>query len=54
MNENELYIVKEYISDNPVITKTDSIIDSCHRDCHKNIFIVLNMNVYMISNLQIS
>ena len=52
MNENEIYIVKEYKFDNPLITKIDSPIDSCYRDCHKNIFIVLNMSVYMISNLQ--
>ena len=34
MSENELYAVKEYKSDNPLITKIDSIIDSCYRDCH--------------------
>ena len=29
MNENELYVVKEYNFDNPPITKIDSIIDNC-------------------------
>ena len=38
MNENELYVVKENIFDNPLITKIDSIIDSCYRDCHKKNF----------------
>ena len=33
MNENELYVVKEYNFDNPLITKKDSIIHSCFRDC---------------------
>ena len=34
MNENELYVVKEYNFGNPLITKLDSIIDGCYRDCH--------------------
>ena len=38
MNENELYVVKDYKFDNPVITKIDSVIDSCYRDCHNNFF----------------
>ena len=38
MNENELYVVKEYIFDNPPIHKIDSIIDSCYRDCHNKYF----------------
>ena len=38
MNENELYVVKEYIFDNPLITKIDSIIDNCYRDCHNKFF----------------
>ena len=38
MNENEIYVVKEYIFDNPLITKEDSIIDSCYRDCHNKNF----------------
>ena len=38
MNENELYVVKEYKFDNPLITETDSIIDESFRDCHNNYF----------------
>ena len=38
MNENELYVVREYIFDNPLIIKIDSIIDSCYRDCHNKYF----------------
>ena len=38
MNENELYVVKEYKFDNPLITKIDSIIDGCYRDCHNKFF----------------
>ena len=38
MIENELYVVKEYNFDNPLITKVDSIIDSCYRDCHNKFF----------------
>ena len=38
MNENEIYVVKEYKFDNPPITKIDSIIDGCYRDCHNNFF----------------
>ena len=34
MNENELYVVKEYKFDNPLITEEDSIKDSCPEDCH--------------------
>ena len=33
MNENELFVVKEYKFDNPIITEIDSIIDKCFRDC---------------------
>ena len=38
MNENELYVVKEYKFDNPLITKIDSIIDNCSRDCQNKFF----------------
>ena len=38
MNENELHFVKEYNFDNPPITKIDSIIDGCYRDCHNKYF----------------
>ena len=36
MNKNELYVVKEYIFDNPLITDIDSKRDKRFRDCHKN------------------
>ena len=38
MNENELYVVKEYKFDNPLLTEKDSMIDKCYRDCHNNYF----------------
>ena len=38
MNENELYVVKEYNFDSPPITKIDSLIDNCYRDCHNKYF----------------
>ena len=38
MNENKLYVVKEYKFDNPLITERDSIIDKSFRDCHKKYF----------------
>ena len=38
MNENELYVVKEYKFDNPIITELDSIIDKCFRHCHNSYF----------------
>ena len=38
MNENELYVVKEYKFDNPLIQKIDSKIDGCYRDCHNKYF----------------
>ena len=38
MNENELYVVKEYKLDDLLITKIDSIIDNCYRDCHNKYF----------------
>ena len=38
MNEKELYVVKEYKFDDPIITEIDSIIDKCFRDCHKSYF----------------
>ena len=34
MNENELYVVKDYKFDNPLITKIDSIINIWYRGCH--------------------
>ena len=38
MNENELFCVKEYKFDNPLIIKIISITGSCHRDCFNNYF----------------
>ena len=38
MNENELYVVKEYNIDCPLITEIDSIIDKCFRGCHNKYF----------------
>ena len=38
MNENELYVVKEYKFDNPLFHKIDFIKDSCYRDCHIKFF----------------
>ena len=38
MNEKEFNVVKEYKFDNPLITKIDSIIDVCYRDCHNKYF----------------
>ena len=38
MNENVLYVVKEYKVDNPHSTKIVSIRDSCYRDFHNNCF----------------
>ena len=38
MNENELYVVKEYEFDNPILKKIDSTIESCFTDCHNNYF----------------
>ena len=34
MDEIELYLVKEYEFDNPLIQKIDSLIDNSIRDCH--------------------
>ena len=52
MNENELYVVKEYKFDAPLFHKIDSIIVGCYRDCHSKYFTHLNMFVYMIVNFQ--
>ena len=38
MNENECHVVKEYKFDYPLITKIDSVIDFCYRDCHNKHF----------------
>ena len=38
LNENELYVLKDYKFVNPLITKIDSINDNCYRDCHNKCF----------------
>ena len=38
MNAIELYVVKEYKFDNPLISEIDSIIDKCFRGCHNIYF----------------
>ena len=38
MNENELYVVKEYKFDNPLIHNIDSLIDNSYRDCHNKYY----------------
>ena len=38
MNENELYIVKEYKFDSRLITEIESIKDKRFRDCHNSYF----------------
>ena len=38
MNENELYVVKEYKFDTPFFHKIVSIIVGCYRDCHNKYF----------------
>ena len=53
MNKNQLTVVKEYEYVKPLIQKIDSLIDNCYRDCHKNFFIRLNIDVYIILILQI-
>ena len=36
MNENEIYLVKEYIFDNPSCSDMDFVLDSCYNDCLNN------------------
>ena len=38
INENELFVVKEYEFENPLIQNINSIIDRCYRDCHYKYF----------------
>ena len=38
MNGSELYLVKEYMFDNPLWSEMDFILDNCFRNCH-NIFL---------------
>ena len=58
MNDYELYILKEYEFDNRLITKVDSILESCYRDCHNKYFqtfdyiCVYNINFTNIVNIE--
>ena len=38
LNENQLTIIKKYEFNNPIITKTNSLIDNSIRDCHNKYF----------------
>ena len=38
MTGNEIYVVKEYKFDDPIITEIDSLIYNCFRDCHNSYF----------------
>ena len=38
MNENELYVLKEYLFDKPFTNEIDSIIDSFFKDYHNKYF----------------
>ena len=38
MNENELYLFKDYNFDDPPCSELDSVLDSCLKDCHNNYF----------------
>ena len=38
MNENELYLVKEYSFDNLSCSEMYSVLDSCFKGCHNNYF----------------
>ena len=53
MNKNQLTVVKEYEFGKPLTHKIDSIFDNCYRVVIKNIFIHLNIYLYMLLNLQI-
>ena len=38
INENKLFVVKEYEFESPLIQNIDSIIDKCYRDCHNKYY----------------
>ena len=50
MNENELYVVKEYKFGYSLITKINSIIDKCCGDCHNKHFLTFNYRCIYNSN----
>ena len=59
MNENELYVAKQYKFDYPLITKIDSVIGFCYRDCHNKYFhtfkyvCVYDIKLTNITNIEI-
>ena len=56
MNENELYfVVEEYMFDNPLFHKIDSIIDDCYRGCHNKYFLTIKfVSIYDIKLTKIT
>ena len=58
MNGNDLYIVKEYYFDKPLIQKIDSITDSCFKHCHNKCFhkfkseCIYDINLIIIFNIE--
>ena len=38
INENKLFVVKEYEFENPLIQNINSIINKCYRHCHEKYF----------------
>ena len=57
MNENELYVVKEYKFNTPLITTLHSIIDGCYRDCHNKYFHTYKyvcINAFKLTNITIN
>ena len=38
MNENELYLIKEYNFDNSLCSEMDSKLDNCFKECHNEFF----------------
>ena len=59
MKENELYLVKNYKFDNPILTKIDSILDKCFKDCVNNYFhkfiyeVISDFKLIKITNIEI-
>ena len=46
-------VLKEYDSNNAVVVEMNHLLSDTVEDCKQRIFIHLNIDVYMISNLQI-
>ena len=53
INENKLFVVKEYEFDKKDIHEIDYLLEDVIKDCEKTIFIYLNINLFMILTLQI-